>query len=178
MVAISDVSGGVFRGEGLPIPEWHSLARDGVSVAEMSGEKISNSDLLALGVDILIPAAIENVLTGTTARECRARLIVEGANGPTTPEGDAVLADKGIPLLPDIFANAGGVIASYIEWRQAKSGSITKREEVFENIEDIVEDAYERVRAFASEHGVSYRRAALALAVDEVAGAMADRGWL
>jgi len=178
VVAVTDVSGGLFRGDGLPIPELHSLARDGASVAEMNGDRISNADLLSLDTDILIPAAIENVLTETTAPNCRSRLIVEGANGPTTPNADAILAEKGIPILPDILANSGGVIASYIEWRQAKSGSITKREDVFENIDDIIKDVYARVRSFAAEHGISYRQAALAIAVGEVAGAMSDRGWL
>jgi len=178
VVAITDVSGGLFRDDGLPIPELHALARDGASVDEMTGDRISNADLLSLDADILIPAAIENVLTETNAPNCRARLIVEGANGPTTPNADAILAEKGIPILPDILANSGGVIASYIEWRQAKSGSITKREDVFENIDDIIKDAYARVRSFAAEHGISYRQAALAIAVGEVAGAMSDRGWL
>ena len=178
VVAISDISGGLFSGNGLPIPELHALANSGVSVAEMKGEKISNNDLLTLDVDILVPAAIENVLTQETARNCRARLVVEGANGPTSLEGDIVLAEKSIPVLPDFLANAGGVIASYIEWRQAKSGSITSRDEVFESIEDIINNAYTRVRDVAAEHRIPYRQAALTIAVAELVNAMADRGWL
>ena len=89
-----------------------------------------------------------------------------------------IAVERGIPILPDIVANAGGVIASYIEWRQAKSGSITGRGEVFENIDSIIGSVYARVRRFAAEHGISFRQAALAIAVDNVVGAMADRGWL
>jgi len=178
VVAICDISGALFNGNGLPIPELHALARDGVSVAEMKGDHLAAGELLELDVDILIPAAIENVLTDKTAQNCRARLVVEGANGPTTPEGDEILKDKGVPILPDILANAGGVVASYIEWRQAKSGSITGRDEVFESIDGIINNAYTRVADFAAEYEISYRRAALTIAVDQVVRAMSDRGWL
>ncbi|MCK4283755.1 MAG: Glu/Leu/Phe/Val dehydrogenase [Candidatus Brocadiae bacterium] len=178
VVAVSDVTGGIYDEDGLDIPQLQPMARSGVLVADMEGTKISNADLLGLDVDILIPAACENVLTGQTATHCRARLVVEGANGPTTAEGDAVLSDKGIPVLPDVLANAGGVIASYVEWRQAKSGSITRREDVFESIDEIITEAYDRVRAFAREQGIGYRLAAVTIAVEEVVRAMQDRGWL
>ena len=178
VVAISDISGALFDGNGLPLPELHALARKGVFLSEIKGEHLSNKELLELDVDILIPAAVENVLTDETAQNCRTRLVVEGGNGPTTHEGDEILKDKGIALLPDILANAGGVIASYIEWRQAKSGSITGRDEVFDSIDGIINGAYTRVVDSAAEYGISYRQAALTIAVDQVVRAMADRGWL
>jgi glutamate dehydrogenase (NAD(P)+) len=118
------------------------------------------------------------VLTAETAPSVRARLVVEGANGPTTPDADAVFADAGIIVIPDILANAGGVIASYIEWRKAKSGSITGRDEVFESIAGLIGSTFDEVCGLADEKNVSHRLAAQISAVSEVTSAMNDRGWL
>jgi glutamate dehydrogenase (NAD(P)+) len=129
-------------------------------------------------VDVLIPAAVENVLNEKTTPRVKAKMVVEGANGPTTAEGDRILEERGVVTVPDILANAGGVIASYIEWRNAKSGSITDREEVFESLENVIGSAYDEVMGFAKARKTSLRLAAQAVAVEEVVGAMRDRGWI
>ena len=141
-------------------------------------EEISNEELLSLDVDILIPAAVEGVLREGNAGDVRAKLIVEGANGPTTPEGDEILRERGIPVIPDILANSGGVIASYIEWRSAKSGSITSASEVYATIDERIKLAFERMAKLSEERGISYRDAAMAIAVGEVVRAMEERGWI
>ena len=105
-------------------------------------------------------------------------MIVEGANGPTTKEADAILADGGILVIPDILANCGGVVASYVEWRKAKSGSITDAKETYKTLIDRIDIAFERVAATAKEKNVPHRTAAEILAVSEVIEAMKDRGWI
>jgi len=179
VVAVSDVSGGWHNAKGLDIDTM--MARTdaaGTMHAERIGERITNEELLALDVDVLVPAAVENVLDAPAAAKVKARLVVEGANGPTTPEGDEVLERADIVAVPDILANAGGVIASYIEWRNAKSGSITDRAEVFDAIESVIERAFIEMEKTAAEKKVSRRLAAECVAVEEVILAMRDRGWI
>jgi len=118
------------------------------------------------------------VLNDATAANVRARLIVEGANSPTTPEADRVFADGGLPVVPDILANAGGVIASYIEWRNAKSGALTDRSEVFESLEKVIDRSFDEVCTLAKDRRISHRRAAECVAVGEVIAAMQDRNWI
>ncbi len=177
LVAASNSRGGILNRQGLPVPELmaHYPRRrfEGVEA-----ETVSNQELLALDVDILIPAATGGVITGDTAEAVRAKLVLEGANGPLTPEADEILGKRGIPVIPDILANSGGVIASYIEWRNAKSGSITMAEEVYEFIDTLIERAFQAMMQTAHEHELSYRDAAMLLALDEVIGAMRDRGWV
>ncbi len=179
VVALSDVTGGIYNAEGLDVA---GLARyagvNGGFAGSPVGDAITNDELLALEVDCLIPAAVERVLTHETAARVRAALIVEGANGPTTPEADAVLADMGVFVVPDILANSGGVIASYIEWRKAKSGSITSREEVFAAVEELIARTLDEVFTLASEKKTTHRTAAQVCAVSEVVSAMRDRGWI
>ena len=179
IVAVSDVTGAWHNPKGLDAEELmkHTTAT-GVIEGGKFGERITNAELLAMDVDVLVPAAVGGVLTKETAREVRAKLIVEGANGPTTPDGDAVLEEAGIPAVPDILANSGGVIASYIEWRNAKSGSLTDRPEVFEALEAVIERAFHQVTTLARQKNISHRRAAESIAVEEVIGAMTDRGWI
>jgi len=177
VVAISDASGGIYDSQGLDVSLLMECARKNGGLRGRAAD-ITNEELLALDVDCLIPAAVGNVLTAHNASAVRAKLVVEGANGPTTPEADAVFAEGGVPVVPDILANSGGVIASYIEWRKAKSGSITGRDEVFEAIDHLVGETFEGVSAFAEEKGVPHRTAAQASAVEEVVSAMRDRGWV
>lgn len=178
LVAISDITGGVYSPRGLcPEALATHVARAG-GVAGFAGDAISNEDLLALEVDVLIPAAVEGVIHGGNADRVRARLVVEAANGPIVPEGDAVLRSRGIPVIPDILANSGGVTASYVEWRQAKSGAMTKASETYATVAEQLEEAYSRTRAVAKEHGVTDRVAAQVVAVQELVAAMRDRGWL
>jgi glutamate dehydrogenase (NAD(P)+) len=128
-------------------------------------------------VDVLVPAATGHVFTAGVARRVKARMVVEGANGPTPREGDAVLAQRGIPVVPDILANSGGVIASYVEWRQAKSGSLTPRADTFETVDSLIREGLCRVIEAAKKMKCSYRMAAHSLAVEEVVNSMRDRGW-
>jgi glutamate dehydrogenase/leucine dehydrogenase len=179
VVALSDSQQGVHDAKGLDVDALiDDVEVHGVLPRKAPGDRITNAELLALDVDVLVPAAVENVLTAESAPTVRAKLVVEGANGPTTPEGDAALAEAGVIAVPDILANAGGVIASYIEWRNAKSGSITDRQEVFEALERQIERAFDEVDATAKERKISHRRAAECVAVTEVVAAMQDRGWI
>jgi len=178
VVAVSDVTGGLHNQAGLDVPAlMRHAAETGSLEGADGGDAISNTDLLALPVDVLAPCALENVLTADTAPAVRAKLIVEGANGPTTPEADRLLDDGEVVVVPDILANAGGVIASYIEWRSAKSGSITKKADVYADIERIIADTFTEVEALARDRAVSLRTAAEVLAVTEVVEAMRERGW-
>jgi glutamate dehydrogenase/leucine dehydrogenase len=178
IVAVADVEGGVYRSDGLPIDELAAhAARDG-SVAGFAGDRISNDDLLAMDVDVLIPAAIEDVITEHNAARVSAKLVIEAANGPTTPGGEQILNTRGIPVVPDILANSGGVIASYVEWRQAKSGAITRKEETYQTVAEQIEGAFHRVCEFGCDRHVCNRDAALAVAVQELIATMKDRGWI
>ncbi len=174
VVGVSDIGCAVYKAAGLPIDEMCSVKE--LSTTTLG--KIGHDDLLKLSVDVLIPAAIGGVIGGSLASDLNAKLIVEAANDPTTPEGDRLLEERGIPVIPDILANSGGVIASYIEWRQAKSGSLTEKTETYEVIDKQISRAYARVADLARSDSISRRLAAQCLAVDEVASSMQDRGWI
>ena len=178
VVAVSDKKGGVYRKEGLSVSELAAHQDRAGELPDFEGDRITNEELLALDVDVLIPAAIEDVIHEGNAHKVAARLVLEAANGPVTPEGDAVLESRGIPVIPDILANAGGVVASYVEWHQAKSGSMTKKEETYQTIAEQLEAAFERVQQMARSCKVSYRLAATAVAVEELVNTMRDRGWI
>lgn len=180
VVAVSDISGGVTASAGLDVQElmkWTEKRRLLKDVPKKY-DKITNEELLAMNVDALVPAATEDVLTEKTAAAVSAKMIVEGANGPTMPDADAILNDRGIPAVPDILANSGGVIASYIEWRQAKSGSLTSRAETFEMVDNLIMSGFDRVVEFSAKHKTPLRAAASALSVHEVVNTMVDRGWI
>jgi glutamate dehydrogenase (NAD(P)+) len=133
--------------------------------------------LLTLPCEILIPAALEGQLTGKNAGAVQARLVVEGANGPTTAEADPVLRDRGVLILPDILANAGGVIVSYFEWVQDLQFFFWKEDEVNSRLRDILTGAFQRTLALARRQGVDLRTAALMEAVERVARATKLRGF-
>lgn len=177
IVAVTDVSGGTVNREGIDVEKLkeHVAKHGGV---EGYGKHLSNEELFKLDVDILIPAAIGGVITGENAGDIKAKLIVEGANAPTTREGDEILAKRGIPLVPDILANAGGVIASYDEWMLAKSGSRTNKEETYSTVRKALFTAFGEIMSYSSEHEVSLRKAALALAASRLISTMEDRGWI
>jgi glutamate dehydrogenase (NAD(P)+) len=178
VVAVSDITGGVYCDTGIPIEAVCEHVRQEGGVAGCQGEAITNEQLLALPVDILVPAAIEGVIHQGNAQAVSARLIVEAANGPITPEGDRMLDARGIPVVPDILANSGGVTASYVEWRSAKSGVMTKAEETYATVAEQLEAAFHRVREMAETRHVRDRTAAQAVAVEELIATMRDRGWL
>ena len=139
-------------------------------------ERVTNEELLELPCDILVVAAREDQITGENAGRVHARLVVEGANGPTTLEADAILAERGIPIVPDILANAGGVTVSYFEWVQDLGRLFWDRDEIRIKLADKMADAFDRVWAVADEKSVTFRQAAMVAAIREVAGALESRG--
>jgi len=177
IIAVTDATGGTVRREGIDVEELkkHVAEHGGV---EGYMQHLSNEELFKLDVDILIPAAIGGVITGENAGGIKAKLVVEGANAPTTREGDKILARKDVPLVPDVLANAGGVVASYDEWMLAKSGSRTNKEETYSTIRKALLEAFKETLDYSSEHGVSLRKSALALAAERLIGTMEDRGWV
>ena len=178
VVAVSDVEGGVFRGDGLDVARLMELAgaRESVVAYGDGAEGLSNEELLALDVDILVPAALGGVLHKWNARHVSARLVVEGANAPTTPAADALLADRGIPVIPDILANAGGVTVSYFEWVQNLQQFRWTAAKVDEELTTIMVEAYDAVRDRARERQISLRTAAFMVAIERVAKAVQVRG--
>jgi glutamate dehydrogenase (NAD(P)+) len=142
------------------------------------GDRISNDELLRLEVDVLIPAAVGNVLDKDNAKQAAARLIVEAANGPTTPEADTVFREAGLTVVPDILANSGGVIASYVEWRQAKSASLTDAQETYAAVESRIDAAFEQMWACAERDDVALRTACQIVALEEIIRSMRDRVWI
>jgi glutamate dehydrogenase (NAD(P)+) len=182
IVAVSDVSGGVYRPSGLDVCELLEFAttHPGITLdgfAPLRGEdKLRNSELLALDVDVLIPAAIEGQLTAENADNVRAALIVEGANGPTTYEADKILENKGVTIVPDILANAGGVIVSYFEWVQDLQSYFWEIDEVRKKLHSSMALAFDQSWAQASEDDTNLRSAVYKLAVQKVAHAIEQRG--
>lgn len=177
IVAISDSSGAIYAGNGLDIDPLMHYSRDHAPLAEATkGDQITNADLLALPVDFLIPAALEDQINAGNAGGVRAHYVVEGANGPTTPDADAILASKGIILIPDILANAGGVIVSYFEWVQDLQFYFWQEEEVNERLHRVITRAFRDVSAMAERNGISLREAAMMLGVSRVVEATRLRG--
>jgi glutamate dehydrogenase (NAD(P)+) len=178
VVAVSDVTGGVYNPAGLDTAGLQRHVRSGApSVVGFPGtDLISNADLLELDVDVLVPAALEGVLHEENASRVRARFIVEGANGPTTPDADQVLADNGVLVVPDILANSGGVAVSYFEWVQDLQAYFWSEDEVNDRLKSMMERAYAQVSNLASERKVSLRTAAQMIGVGRVAEAHRTRG--
>ncbi len=177
VVGVSDISGGLHDENGLVIPELHAhVAEHGSLEGYDRCERVSGEDLLELPCDILVLAAREDQVTDANAYKLQATLIVEGANGPTTLEADAILAARGIPVVPDILANAGGVTVSYFEWVQDLGRLFWDREEIRLKLADKMRDAFDRVYALADEKSITLRQAAMAVAIREVSGALEARG--
>jgi len=181
IIAIEDIGGAIYDGSGINVEALLSYcptSRDTVK-GFRGAEDISLDEFLSLETDVFIPAALENVITAGTAPKIRAKMVVEGANDPTTEEGEKCLLEKGIPLLPDFFANSGGVIASYIEWRNAKSGNQTSEEEVFEMIDKKIESSFHAaVQAKKERKCRSFREAFSSLALGSLIEAMRARLWI
>jgi len=178
VVAVSDVTGGRYDKAGLDIPSLAEHVSKAGSLAEAPGKPITNDELLALSVDLLAPCAKEDQITRDNARDVKARVIVEGANGPTTADADAMLDERGIPVVPDILANSGGVIASYVEWRQGKSGAITDMAETFKVVENRIGLAFADMLRVAEEKNVSFRTACQISAAKELVATLRDRDWI
>ena len=177
VIAVSDVSGGLHNATGLDIPELHAyVVEHGSLEGYEGGERISNEELLELPCDMLIVAAREDQLTSENAGRVHAKLIVEGANGPTTLEADAILAERGIPVVPDILANAGGVTVSYFEWVQDLGRLFWDRDEIRLKLADKMHDAFDRVWDVSDEKKITLRQSAMVAAIREVGGALETRG--
>ena len=178
IVAVSDVTGGVYNAGGLDIEslEAHLERTGGVSGFD-GGEPIGNEDLLRLDVDVLTPAALENVITTDVAEELRAGLVLEAANGPTTVAADEILRERDVPVVPDILTNAGGVIVSYLEWVQNSQQYSWNLEQVNADLERRISTAFdETIDAFAERETPDLRTAAYAVALERVGSAHEVRG--
>lgn len=179
VVAVSDQWGGVHRGGGLDVQALVDHVAETGSVEGAAGtEPLSNEELLELDVDVLVPAAIDRVINEGNADRVRARTIVEAANHPVTPAADAVLQDGGVPIIPDILCNAGGVTVSYFEWVQNVQRFRWEEPEVNEQLEKRMRDAWHAVHARATVDGCSLREAAFAIAVERVTTAARLRGYV
>jgi glutamate dehydrogenase (NAD(P)+) len=177
VVAVSDVQGGVYNPRGLSYTGLTSHVRQAGSLAGYEGgEHISNEKLLELDCDVLIPAAIENQLTEDNAGAVNASVVVEAANGPTTPAADLMFKDRGILVVPDILANSGGVTVSYFEWVQDIQSYYWDEDEVNERLRKIMERAYVDVLSLSEERKITMREAATVLGVTRVAEAHKTRG--
>jgi glutamate dehydrogenase (NAD(P)+) len=177
VVGVSDVSGGLHAEDGLDVVELHAYARENGSLeGSHAGRRVTNEELLELECDILVLAAREDQITSENAARVRARMIAEGANGPTTIEGDAILSERGIPILPDVLTNAGGVTVSYFEWVQDLGRLFWTRDEIRAKLEAQLSDASDRVWDLAEEQGSGLRTAALVAGIHEVAEALEARG--
>jgi glutamate dehydrogenase (NAD(P)+) len=177
VVAVSDQYGGVHDEGGLDVAAlFRHVAETGTVVGFEDADPIDNHALLALPVDVLIPAAVENVLDDETARTVQARWVVEGANGPTTAAGDRILAKNGVTVVPDILANAGGVVVSYFEWVQANQAYWWTEQEIGEKLQQRMQVAYEDVSSLARRQELSLRDAALVIGIQRTAQAHQIRG--
>jgi glutamate dehydrogenase (NAD(P)+) len=178
VVAISDTKGGIYSEKGLDFDAILKHKQKTGTVQGLEGTKnITNEELLELGVDVLIPAAIENQITAKNADKIKAKIILELANGPTTPEADEILFKRGVLDLPDFLSNAGGVTTSYFEWVQNIGGYYWTREEVYEKLDKKMTAAAEDVLATAEKYKVNPRTGAYVISVTRVAEAMKARGW-
>ncbi len=177
IVGISDISGGVYDEKGLDVPKLLNLASQGKYVKDCKeGQPVDRSEILFLDCDILMPAAIENQITSKNADRVKATILCEAANGPTTALADDILERKGVFLIPDILANAGGVTVSYFEWVQDRQGYFWNEELVNHRLEEIMVHSFNDVVRYAETHKVTNRIAAYMLAIDRVAFALKLRG--
>ncbi|TMQ63919.1 MAG: Glu/Leu/Phe/Val dehydrogenase [Candidatus Eisenbacteria bacterium] len=177
VVAASDVQGGITKPEGLDVPALIQHVQQKKTVVGFPGATpVDGKKILELPCDILIPAALENQITHSNAGRIHARIIAEGANGPTTHQADKILNKAGVLVIPDILANSGGVTVSYFEWVQDRQGLFWREEEVNQRLEHIMVDSFNDVARMADEHKVSFRVAAFMLAIKRVVDAMTLRG--
>jgi glutamate dehydrogenase (NAD(P)+) len=177
IVAVSDSTGGIYNPAGLDPASVSSWKQEHGTVVGFPGsEEVSNREILELDCDILVPAALETQITRHTAPDIKARIVAEAANGPTTPEADAILHDRGVFLIPDILCNAGGVTVSYFEWVQDMQSFFWTEERINESLKEIMDRAFAAVHAMSERHEVDMRTAAYMVAVARVAEATTLRG--
>ena len=177
VVAISDSSGGIYNSNGVDVAAAFAHKRGGGSLSELrGGEHVTNDELIALDCDVFAPCALEQVVTEANADRVKARVIVEGANGPLTPAADEILEGNGVMILPDVLANAGGVVVSYFEWVQGLQEYFWKEDEVNARLNSIITRAFDETWSTYEERKTSMRMAAYGLAVQRVAEATVTRG--
>jgi glutamate dehydrogenase (NAD(P)+) len=178
VIAVSDLSGGIVNDAGVDLADVRAwVAENGALAGYPRATLITNAELLELPCDVLVLAAREDQITGENAGRVEAKLIAEGANGPTSIEADSILHDRGILILPDILTNAGGVTVSYFEWVQDLGRLFWSRDEIRARLAEKLNDAFDRVWDLSEQRGLSLRSAALVVGIQEVAGAMASRGF-
>jgi glutamate dehydrogenase (NAD(P)+) len=179
VTGVSDVYGGLHRPTGIDVTALLAWSAGHGTVKGFPGaEPIANDDLLQLPCDLLIPAALGDVITAENASRLQTRVVVEAANHPTTPSADAVLKERGITVLPDILVNAGGVVGSYFEWTQNIQQYRWKEDRFNAELKDVLVTAYRAVAASVKEHGWTHREAAFNIAIDRVARAVTTRGYV
>ena len=180
IIAISDSSGAIYDEKGLDVDKLAKLKKESVSFANIAlGKKqklISNDEFLKLPVQILVPAALENVINESNAGEVKAKAILELANGPMTPEAEEIILNKKVDVLPDVLCNAGGVTVSYFEWVQNLSGYYWEKDEVNKKLKRIMDKAFNKIYEMKKSKNISFRQAAYALAVKRIIDAMMLRG--
>jgi glutamate dehydrogenase (NAD(P)+) len=179
IIGVADVHGALYNEKGLDatkLMEWVHTERKSLPDFPQGGTKMSNTDILFQPCDILLPAATENQLTSKNAHKVQAKILCEGANGPTTAPADEILESKGVFVIPDILANAGGVTVSYFEWVQDRQGFFWREREVNERLLEVMDHSFAYVVRYATEHKVPNRIAAYMLAIDRVATALKMRG--
>jgi glutamate dehydrogenase (NAD(P)+) len=178
IIAVSDSKGGVYKEDGIVPSEMYEFKQKTRSVRDFEGAKnITNDELLELECDFLLPSALENQITGANADNIKAKVVAEVANGPVTPEADAIFKKKGIFDIPDFLCNAGGVTVSYFEWVQNQTGLYWTEKEVAERLDRIMTDAFHAVYDTSNEKEIDMRTAAYVLAVARVVESMRLRGW-
>jgi len=181
IIAVQDIGGAIYNKKGLDIEKLfkHCPASKDTVKGFSEAEEISADEFFSLECDTFIPAAMENVITEKTAPKLKAKMVVEGANDPTAEDGEKILLDRGIIVLPDFFANSGGVIASYVEWRNAKSGNQTSEEEVYEIIDEKIENTFfDGLKKKEELRCRSFREAFFSLALNSLIDAMRARLWI
>jgi glutamate dehydrogenase (NAD(P)+) len=179
ITAISDVQGGAYRESGLDLEKLFRYKEEaGTIVGFPDADAVSNGELLELDCDFLVPAAIDRVINADNAPRVKAKVVVEAANHPLTPEADRILTDRGIPILPDILVNAGGVIVSYFEWTQNLYQHQWERERVTEELEKIMTRAYQAVKETVERESLTYREAAFVIGIGRVAHVAKLRGFI
>jgi glutamate dehydrogenase (NAD(P)+) len=177
IIGISDRTGAFVDPRGLPIDKLLEVADKNHSLEGCPyGDRISNQELLELKCDVLVPAALEMQINEVNAPRLQCRILAEGANGPTTPQADAILRGKGVFLIPDILANAGGVVVSYFEWVQDLQNFFWTEDEVNSKLRDVLVKAFHQVLEMSQKQSVDMRQAALMIGIDRVTRAMLWRG--
>jgi glutamate dehydrogenase (NAD(P)+) len=177
VLGVSDISGGIYSESGLDLEAVRGWVADHATLEGYPGVRhVSNSELLEQPCDILVLAALEGQLTAENAARIDTRLVVEGANGPTTVEADAIFAERGILVLPDVLTNAGGVTVSYFEWVQDLGRLFWTRDEIRARLAEKLADAFDRVWSLSEEKSISLRQSALVAGINEVASALKARG--